>query len=553
MKRHVLELVRDALHTLQYPVPEAITCDYPKVEAHGDISTNVAMLLTKELKQPPKKIAESIVGIIKQNAHDIRDIQIAGPGFINFFFNDEYFTRNIKSILNAGDRFGRIDILRGKKANVEFVSANPTGPLTVGHGRNAVIGDTIANFLEWAGCEKVDREYYFNNAGRQMRMLGDSVRLRYLELLGEPVEFPGDYYQGEYIRDIAQSLIDKYGDSIREEPPEGKFKEAAEASIFAEIRRTCDRLGIRFDHFYNEKSLYDNGYVEEVISLFREKNLAYDKDGAIWLKTSELGLEQDRVIVKSTGEPTYRLPDIAYHREKFRRGYDMIIDILGADHHATYPDVLAGIKALGFDESRMKLVIYQFVTVVREGQPVKMSTRKANYITLDELMDEAGPDVVRYFFLMRSPQSHLNFDLDLARKETDENPVYYLQYAHARIASILRFAVSSSQEFGWIYSEGDERDGVDLSLLTEKEEIGLAKRLEQFPEIVELCAINCEPHHMGTYLTDVAMHFHKFYHAHRVITGNRKLSLARLSLCRATMTVIGNGLKTLGISAPERM
>lgn len=553
MKQQVLQLVYDALRKLQYPVPGAIKCEYPKIAEHGDISTNVAMLLAKELKQPPRKIAELLVQSLKDNAEDVRDIQIAGPGFINFFLKDEFFIRHLKTILNAGEQFGKIDSHTGIKANVEFVSANPTGPLTVGHGRNAVLGDTIANLLEWSGCEKVDREYYFNNAGRQMRVLGDSVRLRYLQLIGENVDFPEDYYQGDYIKEIAASLSETYGESLREENAEGIFKERAEEAIFADIKKTCDRLGIKFDYFYNEKSLYDDGYVEEVIGIFRNNGLAYEKDGAIWLKTSEMGLEQDRVIVKSTGEPTYRLPDIAYHREKYKRGYDLIIDILGADHHATYPDVLAGVKALGLDEAKMKLVIYQFVTVLSEGQPVKMSTRKANYITLDELMDEAGPDVVRYFFLMRSPQSHLNFDLDLAKKETEENPVYYLQYAHARIASILRFAISSSVEFGWNYSEGDEQNAECIDLLTGKAEIELAKQMEQFPEIIELCAISYEPHHMGIYLTDVAMLFHKFYHAHRVITDERELSLARLSLCLATKTVLANGLRTLGISAPERM
>jgi arginyl-tRNA synthetase len=553
MKQQVLQLVYDALRKLQYPVPGAIKCEYPKIAAHGDISTNVAMLLAKELKQPPRKIAESLIQSLKQGADDVRDIQIAGPGFINIFFKDEYFIRHLKTILNAGEQFGKIDSHAGIKANVEFVSANPTGPLTVGHGRNAVLGDTIANLLEWSGCEKVDREYYFNNAGRQMRVLGDSVRLRYLQLIGKSVEFPEDYYQGDYIKEIAASLFENFGESLKEENAEGIFKEHAEETIFTDIKKTCDRLGIRFDYFYNEKSLYDDGYVDEVIGIFRNNGLAYEKDGAIWLKTSDLGLDQDRVIVKSTGEPTYRLPDIAYHREKFKRGYDLIIDILGADHHATYPDVLAGVKALGLDEAKMKLVIYQFVTVVREGKPVKMSTRKANYITLDELMDEAGPDVVRYFFLMRSPQSHLNFDLDLAKKETDENPVYYLQYAHARIASILRFAVATSEEFGWKYDKGDEFTGGFVQLLTTKDEIDLAKRLEQFPEVVELCTTGFEPHHMGTYLADVAMRFHKFYHAHRVITENRDLSLARLSLCRATKVIIANGLRILGIRAPERM
>jgi arginyl-tRNA synthetase len=553
MKQHVVGLIRQALAALSYPAPEFIQCDYPKIEEHGDVSTNVAMLLTKELKQPPRKIAESIAATVRESANGIRDIRIAGPGFINFFFEDEYFTRHIGTIIGNGDAYGRTASMNGKKANVEFVSANPTGPLTVGHGRNAVLGDTIANMLEWAGCDTVDREYYFNNAGRQMRILGDSVRLRYLALLGESNEFPEDYYQGEYIVDIARTLYDQRGDSLKDESAEGIFKEAAESAIFEDIRKTCTRLGIGFDRFYNEKSLYDDGHVDEVIRLFRKKGLAYDQDGAVWLKTTEMGLDQDRVIVKSSGEPTYRLPDIAYHREKYRRGYDLIIDILGADHHATYPDVLAGIKALEFDESKIQVIIHQFVTVMQDGEVVKMSTRKANYITLDELIDEAGADVVRYFFLMRSPRSHLNFDLNLAKQQSDENPVYYLQYAHARIASILRFASDSSEEFGWSYTEGSEADAEYIDLLREKEEVHLARKLEQFPEIIELCIASYEPHHMCGYLTETAAAFHKFYHAHRVVTSDRGRSLARLALCRATKTVIANGLRTLGIDAPERM
>jgi arginyl-tRNA synthetase len=553
MKHYISRLVATALGRMNVPVPDAIQFQYPKTESHGDVSTNVAMLLAKELKRPPRSIAESIVAEIQKDAKEIRDIQIAGPGFINFFFHDFYFAHHLKQILAAADAYGKTTLLHDKTANVEFVSANPTGPLTVGHGRNAVLGDTIANILEWAGCNTVDREYYFNNAGRQMRVLGESVKYRYLEQLGDDVTFPDDHYQGEYIKDIARGLFDKHGDALRDEGAEEKFKEAAEEAIFADIKRTCGRLGIHFGIFYNEKSLYDRGFVAEVIDLFREKNIAYDKDGAVWIKASELGLDQDRVIVKSTGEPTYRLPDIAYHREKFRRQYDIIIDVLGADHHATYPDVLAGVKALGFDESKMKVVLYQFVTLLRDGETVKMSTRKANYITLDELIDEVGPDVVRYFFLMRSPQSHLNFDLTLAKQESDENPVYYLQYAHARISSILRFAASSSEDFGWKYAEGDEYEKEYLDLLKEKEEIVLAKQLEQFPEIIDLCAISYEPHHIGSYLTDVATSFHRFYHAHRVITTNRELSLARLALCRASRTVIANGLRILGITAPERM
>jgi arginyl-tRNA synthetase len=552
VKQYISGLITNALSELGYPVPEAIKYDYPKIADHGDLSTNVALLLSRELKKAPRQIAESIVAKLKQNTAELRDIQIAGPGFINFFFNESYYTGYLGHIIAENANYGKLEKFIGKKANVEFVSANPTGPLTVGHGRNAVLGDTLANLLEWVGYS-VDREYYFNNAGRQMRVLGDSVRLRYLELLGEHVDFPDDYYQGEYIKDIARSLVESHGETLRTEEAEGIFKETAEREIFKEIKKTCDRLGIRFDTFYNEKSLYDDGFIDEVIKIFRDRNIAYDHEGAVWMKTSEFGLGQDRVIVKSTGEPTYRLPDIAYHREKFRRGYDLMIDILGADHHATYPDVLAGIKALGLDEGKVKVVIHQFVTVVRDGEVVKMSTRKANYITLDELIDETGPDVVRFFFLMRSPQSHLNFDLDLAKKETDENPVYYLQYAHARISSILRFASSSSNEFGWEYAEGDEQRCEHTGLLTEPEEIALAKAIEQFPEIIEMSASSFEPHHMGTYLADVAAAFHRFYHAHRVITTDRERSLARLSLCRGTKIVLANGLSVLGINAPERM
>ncbi len=552
MKSYIASLVESAVRELGYSMPDAVRYDYPKVAEHGDLSTNIALLLTRELQRKPREIAETIAARIRRNDEALRDIRIAGPGFINFFFKDEYYIGNLGAVIAAGERYGRLDTHWGKKANVEFVSANPTGPLTVGHGRNAVLGDTIANLLERIGYT-VDREYYFNNAGRQMRVLGDSVRRRYLELLGDDAGFPEDYYQGEYIRDIARSLFEKYGDSLRTSDAEGIFKETAEREIFGDIQKTCGRLGIRFDKFYNEKSLYDDGFIDEVVGILRERKLAYDHEGAVWIKTSELGLDQDRVIVKSTGEPTYRLPDIAYHREKIRRGYDLMVDILGADHHATYPDVLAGIRALGYDDGSVKVVLHQFVTVVRDGEIVKMSTRKANYITLDELIDEAGPDVVRFFFLMRSPQSHLNFDLNLAKQETEENPVYYLQYAHARIASILRFAATSSHEFGWDYAEGDELACEHTGLLTGSEEIGLAKILEQFPETVEMSATAFEPHHIGAYLAEVAALFHKFYHAHRIITTDRERSLARLSLCRGTKIVLANGLSALGIAAPERM
>lgn len=377
-----------------------------------------------------------------------------------------------------------------------------------------------------------------------MRVLGDSVRLRYLELLGRTVEFPEEYYQGEYIKDIARRLFEEYGDKIENEPAEGIFKQRAEQEIFEDIKRTLKRLGVEFDEFYNENTLYESGKVDEVIAELRKRGLAYDQDGAVWFKASLFGSDKDKVIVKSTGEPTYRLPDIAYHREKFNRGFDLMVDVLGADHIATYPDVLAGLQALGFDTKKVKVLIHQFVTVVQNGEVVKMSTRKANFITLDELIDEVGADVVRYFFLMRSIGSHLNFDLKLAKQQSEENPVYYLQYAHARIASIIRYAAAEGISMD---------DHPETTLLTQAEEIGLVKRLVEFPDMVESCARTFEPHRLAEFLHDVAGLFHRFYHVHRVVTENKPLSTARLALCLATKTVLANGLAILGISAPERM
>jgi arginyl-tRNA synthetase len=388
-----------------------------------------------------------------------------------------------------------------------------------------------------------------------MRVLGDSLRLRYLELLGQQVGFPEEYYQGDYIREIAKRLFDEFGNTLHQENAEGVFKQRAETEIFDDIKKTCLRLGIHFDVYYNENSLYEAGKVKEVIDGLREKGYAYDLDGAVWFKATAFGAEKDKVIVKSTGEPTYRLPDIAYHREKFKRGFELIVDIFGADHLATYPDVLAGLKALGYNTDRIKVLIHQFVTLIRDGVVVKMSTRRATFVTLDELIDEVGVDAVRYFFLMRSIGSHLNFDLSLAKKQSEENPVYYLQYAHARIASIIRFAGESAKEFGYrLGAVTDLRPSPDvLSLLKHPEELGLVKLLVDFPEVVESCALSFEPHRLCDYLNEVATAFHRFYHNHRVVSQDESLTRARLILCIATRIVLANGFKILGISAPERM
>ncbi|HRI47542.1 MAG TPA: arginine--tRNA ligase, partial [Ignavibacteriaceae bacterium] len=472
----------------------------------------------------------------------VEKIEIAGPGFINFFFSHSYLSEKVKQIHAENEVFGKSKKYQGKRANVEFVSANPTGPLTVGHGRNAVSGDTIANMLEWIGYE-VDREYYFNNAGRQMRVLGDSVRLRYLELLGQQIDFPQDYYQGDYIKEIANDIFVESGDKYISETAEGIFKERAEREIFKDIERTLKRLNIKHSIYFNENSLYEDGKIEALLKLFEEKGLSYQKDGATWLKFSELGNQQDKVIIKSTGEPTYRLPDIAYHVTKFDRNYDLIIDLFGSDHNATYPDVLAALKALGYETEKIKVLIHQFVTILQDGEIVKMSTRKANYITLDELNDEVGADVVRYFFNMRSISTHMNFDLNLAKKHSDENPVFYLQYAHARICSIIKTVkdqdINSSLE--------------NLDLLTTLEEIGLLKKLNHFEDEVLQSGESFEANRITSYLEELASAFHKFYTFSRILGTEKNLAEARLALAEASKIVITNGLKILGVSAPEKM
>jgi len=519
-----------------------ISFDIPKSIEHGDLSSNAAMLLTKILKKNPKAIAQEIIDSLNLDSSVIVKTEIAGPGFINFFFTSEYTSKIIKEILDKKENFGKSDKYLGKRANVEFVSANPTGPLTVGHGRNAVVGDTVANLLEWIGYE-VEREYYFNNAGRQMRVLGDSVKLRYLETLGEKITFPEDYYQGDYIKEIAMQLFIKHGDELRNEDPESIFKDTAEQEIFFDIKKSLKNLGINHKIFFNENTLYEEGKIEELLKIFKEKNLSYEKHGAIWLKLSELGQAEDKVIVKNTGEPTYRLPDIAYHAVKLDRGYDLLIDLFGSDHNATYPDVMAGLKAIGYDSSKVKVLIHQFVTIMDGGEVVKMSTRKANYITIDELNEEVGKDVVRYFFNMRNVNSHMIFDLAVAKKQSDENPVFYLQYAHARISSILRRVQEEQLEVSINH----------LDLLLHEDEQALLKVLHNFKEEVLNSAENLESHKLCTYLYDLASAYHKFNRSCRILGTERHLAEARLALAYATMIVIKNGLSILGVSAPEQM
>ena len=542
MKKYLHKIFNDATKQLPYLADIELLFDTPKIEAHGDLSSNAAMILSKKLKRNPRDIAAEIISNLEIDKSIITKTEIAGPGFINFYFSTDFVAEIVKEIIERRNDFGRSKKYEGKKANVEFVSANPTGPLTVGHGRNAVVGDTVANLLEWIGYE-VDREYYFNDAGRQMRVLGESVKLRYRELLGEKVDFPQDYYQGEYISDSAAALVEQAGDSLLNEAPERKFKDFAEKEIFNDIKSSLERLGIFHTIFFNEKSLYEKGKIDELLKNFEKAGLTYEKDDATWLKLSELTGGEDKVILKSTGEPTYRLPDIAYHIVKFNRGYDLLVDLFGSDHNATYPDVLAGIKSLGYDTSKVKVLIHQFVTILKDGEVVKMSTRKANYITLDELIDEVGSDVVRYFFNMRTISSHMNFDIDLAKKQSDENPVFYLQYAHARICSITRT----------VESEKIKPEIENLNLLNSEEEQVLLKKLHKFEDEVLYSAENFETQRICTYLEELAAAFHKFYTFKRILGSEQKLAEARLALAVATKNVIKNGLSILGVSAPEKM
>jgi arginyl-tRNA synthetase len=449
----------------------------------------------------------------------------------------------LAEILKLRDAYGRSSKGESVKTLIEFISANPTGPLTIGHGRQAVLGDTIARLMEAIGYH-VTREYYFNNAGRQMRILADSVRLRYHELLGDDVVFPAEYYQGAYIIDIAKKILKEKGDSLKNEENLSYFKSTAEKEVFKDIRKTIERLKFKMDVYYNEQSLYDNKKIDEVIELLKEKDLIIKRDGASWFLTTKLGKEQDRVIVKSSGEPTYRLPDIAYHREKFERGFELIIDIFGADHIDTYPDVLLAINAMGYDETKIKVLIHQFVTLTEGAAKIKMSTRKANFVTLDELMDEVGEDVTRFFFLTRHMNSHLNFDLTLAKSESDENPVYYLQYAHARICSIIRL----SEEKGIKLQLSPP-----LSLLTEEDELHLIKHLLEYPQIIEDSALSFEPHRLVNHLLEIATRFHRFYTTCRVINDDCQLTQARLALCESTRIVVANGCRILGINTPHQM
>ena len=541
LKEKLMNSIGVALRSLSFPEKDYSLAP-PKNNEFGDLSSNIALLLAKDLKKSPMDIGRIIASELgKDLDENVTNVSVTNPGFINFEIDDQFFQSQVIEMIKQDKSYGKGTKGIGQTANVEFVSANPTGPLTVGHGRNAIIGDTVSNILEWQGF-KVTREYYFNDAGRQMRILAQSVEARYFELLGQSLNLPEDGYQGDYIRDIAKIILDEKGTEL--DNGSKIFKEKAEEVIFNDIKDSLKKLGINFDQFTNEKTFYENGDIDRFITELRKKNLIYEKENATWFKASALGKEQDRVYVKSTGEPTYRVPDTAYHRDKIKRNFDLIIDIFGADHADAYPDVITALEALGHNTDHIKVLIYQFVTLLKGGEKVKMSTRKADFVTLDELVDEVGIDVVRYFFIMRSMNSHLDFDLDLATDQSDKNPVFYLQYAHARISNIIARANDAHEKL----------DGpFDCSLLNHKDEIDLLKHMSRFPEFVNLAYENLEPQNIANYLQELSSRFHKFYNNCRVIIDDIELSKARLATVKAAKVILINGFKILGVSAPERM
>ncbi|OQX15267.1 MAG: arginine--tRNA ligase [Desulfobulbaceae bacterium A2] len=520
------------------------TVEVPRHEGQGDFSTNLALVVAGAERKRPRELAEALSGLLGEQGGIVERVEVAGPGFVNLFLVAKLWTTVLAPLYHEDSRFGLTDLGQGRRVLVEFVSANPTGPLSIGHGRQAILGDAIARLLEATG-HAVQREYYYNDAGRQMRVLGASTRARYLELLGRPAEFPEDGYQGGYIIDIARGIVEGEGDALVDAEVL-EFKARAEKKIFAEIAATLERMGVRFDSYYNEHTLYEEGLVDAVVTDLRARDLVYESEGATWFRTSTLGQEQDRVIIKSSGEPTYRLPDIAYHREKFRRGFDWLVDIFGADHIATVPDVLAGVRALGFDESKVTVILHQFVTLTRDGKQVKMSTRKATFVTVDELLDEVGIDPVRFFFLMRRADSQLEFDLELAKRQSQDNPVYYVQYAHARLCSLL----AQARERGHV---APPPESAPLALLREPEEIRLLRMIADYPATVRGAALDLEPHRVIFFLMELAGAFHEYYNKHRVLGESAELAAARLCLAEGLRRLFAAGLALVGLTAPESM
>lgn len=546
MKTELAVLIRKCINNLYGEIcieESAFSVDAATKPEHGDYATNVAMQVGKILRKNPKVVAQEIKDALKHQ--DIADIQIAGPGFINFFIKPEAFQRWLGELLKS-DKVLRPDVGQNRKAMVEFVSANPTGPLHIGHGRGAAVGDTLANILEAVGY-RVSREYYVNDAGNQMNNLAGSILHRYYEQHGREYPLPPDGYHGDYIADIAAELTKLYAEKLLDMPESdalGICRRAGIKSILGDIRNTLERYNVNIDNYFSESSLYDDGSINNAMKMLVKKNAVYSKDGAVWLRSEKLGDEKDRVLQKSDGSYTYLMPDIAYHMNKYERGYDLLIDVWGADHHGYIKRMSSALELLGFDAKSFEVVLVQMVGLVKGGERIVMSTRAGQFVTLDWLIDEVGVDAARFFYNMRSADSQFEFDLDLAKSRSSDNPVYYIQYAHARVSSLYANA----------HDKGIKISGNHVDKLTLPEEINLIKKLMDFPSMLATAAKYNEPHRLTHYLTELAGDFHSYYYTTVIVNEeDKEHSLARLSLCKGVASVIKYGLTLLGVSAPERM
>ncbi len=559
---HIVEKLRSGLReALKEAVEKAISAgelpelevpnfavEVPRERDHGDFATNLAMMLAKPARNAPRKIADILVNNLKVDRNLVEKVEIAGPGFINFYLDRNWPLQGLPAIFEEDVNYGRVNLGAGKKVQVEFVSANPTGLLHMGNARGAALGDSLAGILDFAGHD-VSREYYINDAGKQIENFGLSLEARYFQLLGREGDVPEGGYHGQDIIDTVKNFIEKYGDQYLDIAAEERRQALIEFSLdekLGAIKKGLQDFGVEYDVWFSEQSLHDSGKVHEALKLLKDNGYTYEHDGALWFKATEFGVEKDEVLVRQNGIPTYFAADVAYHMDKFRRGFDWVINVWGADHHGHVPRMKGAVKALGYDPDALDVVIMQLVRLFRGGEMVRMSKRTGQFITLEELVEEVGKDAARYFFVMRSSDSHLDFDLDLAKSQTNENPVYYIQYAHARICSILR-------QPGAMEIMEKTREEKCLQKLSSEAELSLARRLVDLPEEIAYAAGQLAPHRIARYLHEVAGLLHSFYNAHRVITEDKEASTARLALVDATRIVLRNGLHLLGLTAPEKM
>ncbi|MCF6094097.1 arginine--tRNA ligase [Microaerobacter geothermalis] len=547
MKKAIIEAVVKSGIAAQEEIPPVVL-EVPKEKSHGDYATNMAMQLSRVVKKPPRQIAEQLVSHFDKEKNDVERIEIAGPGFINFFMDKRYLTRVIHQILNAGDEYGRTDSGKGKKVQVEFVSANPTGSLHLGHARGAAVGSTLCNVLDMAGYD-VTREYYINDAGNQVHNLAKSLEARYFQALGQDFPMPEDGYFGQDIVEMGEELAKTYGDTYANGSDEERytfFRTYGLEKQLEKIKKDLADFRVHFDVWFSETSLYESGAIDKTLELLKKRGHIYEKDGAVWFRSTDFGDDKDRVMVKGDGTYTYLTPDVAYHENKFQRGFDQVINIWGADHHGYVPRMKAAIEALGHNPEQLTVIITQMVSLYQNGEKVKMSKRTGKAVTLRELMDEVGIDATRYFFAMRSPDAHLDFDMDLAVSKTNENPVFYVQYAHARICSIFRQA----EEMGITFAPEPD----DYERLTHEKELDILQKLGAFPGEVAYAAEQLTPYRLVRYIHDLASQFHSYYNAERILNGDDvPLTQSRLALLKCIQTVIKNGLTLIGVSSPEKM